>query len=222
MKDCLFPYFCASCGREGEWWCKTCRGNVTPFNSPLGRLPAEVVGGRPACPVGRGGLAVPLNKVTAFFSYSDNPPLEKLIREFKYDYVLDISELWKEVFSETRLVFPADAIFVPVPLHDKRHRARGFNQAAVLTEILSDIYYRPQIENNLRRIRATDQQAGMLREERLKNIAGAFEWAGDSKVPKHVVLVDDVFTTGATMEECAKVLRSNGAEYIEAVVLAHG
>ncbi len=196
----MFPFFCVSCGREGEWWCKDCRKEIKLF---------EVKG-------------TSFQKATALFSYSDNPPLEKLIREFKYNYVQNISDLWKEILSEARLVFSSDIVFVPVPLHEKRLRARGFNQAEILSRILSDIYHRPQIGNNLCRTKATLQQAGMTREERLKNILGAFAWVGDLKAPKHVVLVDDVFTTGATMEECAKVLRHHGAEHIEALVLAHG
>ncbi|MEK7625040.1 MAG: ComF family protein [Patescibacteria group bacterium] len=210
LKEYLFPRFCVSCGKEGEWWCRTCRGKITPFNfdSPLGR--------------GRGGLATSLDKLTALFHYTDNPALEKLIKDFKYNYVRDIDDLWTEILSDAKLTFATDAVFVPVPLHDRRLRERGFNQAAELSRILSKIYHRPERAGELRRVRVTSQQAGMTREDRLNNVAGAFAWVGEEVAPARVVLVDDVYTTGATMGECAKVLRANGAKYIEALVLAHG
>lgn len=163
-----------------------------------------------------------LQKAMALFSYSKNQPLEKLIREFKYDYVRDISDLWRQILADAQLKFSESVVFVPVPLHFRRLRQRGFNQAEELSGLLSEIYQRPQAENFLQRTKATLQQARMTREERLKNVADAFVWAGDSNSPEHVVLVDDVYTTGATMEECAKVLRQHGAKYIEALVLAHG
>ena len=200
LKDRIFPYFCANCGREGEWWCEECRGKIKPFSVS----------------------ASTIEKVTALFSYSDNKPLEKLIREFKYDYVRDIAELWREILRAAQLTFVSGVVFIPVPLHDKRLRERGFNQAEVLSRILSEIYQRPQLKNLLQRTKATSQQARMTREERLDNVAGAFAWTDSSKAPEHVVLIDDVFTTGATMEECAKVLRHHGTQYIEALVLAHG
>jgi ComF family protein len=110
---------------------------------------------------------------------------------------------------------------MPVPLHRKRLRQRGFNQALLLAHRMSEQYGIPLVFDNLERVRPTRPQVELSGEERVKNVTGAFALRFPKKVEdKHILVIDDVFTTGATMNECAGVLKSAGAEQVTACTLA--
>ncbi len=113
-----------------------------------------------------------------------------------------------------------DAI-VPVPLHVARLRWRGFNQAALLARPLARRCRLPMETLALRRIRPTTPQVGLGQVERRRNIAGAFAIRRRSSiVGRRILLIDDVYTTGATVEECARVLLEGGARLADVAVLA--
>lgn len=216
LKDFLFPIFCA-CGAEGVWLCQQCkrRINIRPFIF----YPAvsELYLG-----------------VLVFFSYVGNPNLSRLIVFWKYNFAEEIKSEWEWLLrqqvpflSEYWKKFDAQKVvyLVPVPLHSRRERERGFNQARVLANLLADVLQergtKVEVCEKLRRVRYTSQQARLTPTEREKNLPGAFAWDG-GWVPEQVVLVDDVFTTGATTRECARVLSFVGSKKIGVVVLAHG
>jgi len=112
-------------------------------------------------------------------------------------------------------------LIVPVPLHKSRERARGFNQAFELSKPLANMAQIPVLANLLSRVRPTKIQAGLSRRERRMNVAGAFVLSRSKTIEdKTVLLVDDVFTTGATLNECAKILRRNGARRVNVLTLA--
>ena len=108
---------------------------------------------------------------------------------------------------------------IPLPLADKRLAERGFNQSAVVAEGIAKKLRLPYAPRGLLKIRETPPQAGLGREARLKNVRGAFD-CGESIAGQHIAIVDDVMTTGATMSEAARVLKSAGASYISAWVIA--
>ena len=110
-------------------------------------------------------------------------------------------------------------LLVPVPLHPGRLRERGFNQSLLIARELSRITALPLAYNRLRRARDTGQQVGLKAAERKKNVSGAFtvDEPGFFK-GKKLLLIDDVITTGATLNECAKVLKKAGAEVIALTV----
>ena len=113
-------------------------------------------------------------------------------------------------------------LLVPVPLHPKRQRERGYNQSELLAKALSEKTGIPW-QNSLRRVRYTPHQTGMSREQRLKNLDGAFALRPGGNVQgKRVILVDDVFTTGTTIRHCAEILHKNGAARILGATLASG
>lgn len=107
--------------------------------------------------------------------------------------------------------------FTFVPMESKRKRKRGYNQAQALAEAVSSKTTTPCYPL-LEKIKSTPNQARLGREERLKNPVGAFKAVGN--VPNHVVLVDDVMTTGATASECAKILKRNGAKIVYLLTFA--
>ena len=114
-------------------------------------------------------------------------------------------------------------ILVPVPLHRKSKSRRGFNQSELLiTELLRRLDREVSV-NNLVRIQNTRSQIILSREERIKNVTNAFQVKNPELfVNKNVLLVDDVCTTGSTLNECARSLKSAGAQKVYGLVLAHG
>ena len=119
-----------------------------------------------------------------------------------------------------------NGILVPIPLDKKKFRARGYNQSEELAKELSEILKIPVLSDVLIKTKHTASQAELKKEEREKNILNAFATknCGTSDVPqfygKKVFLVDDVYTTGSTMEECAKVLQEAGAKSVWGICLA--
>jgi ComF family protein len=117
---------------------------------------------------------------------------------------------------------PADGI-VPIPLHPTRMRERGFNQAIVLAQALAKRLGLPIRKDLLIRHRPTEPQAGLSRAERLANVREAFRLHPDPWVRlKRILLVDDVYTTGATAEACARLLKQAGASTVTAAAIARG
>jgi len=112
---------------------------------------------------------------------------------------------------------------IPVPLHRQRLRQRGFNQALILAHGISERFSVPLLYDNLTRLRSTRPQVELSGHERTENVKGAFGLARPSEVrDKRILLIDDVFTTGATMNSCAKVLRRAGAKDVVALAVARG
>lgn len=112
-------------------------------------------------------------------------------------------------------------IIVPVPLHKKRLKERGFNQSLLLAREISKKHNIPIDYLNLKRIRWTEPQINLKGEERLKNVKGSFA-VENARVfkNKNILLIDDVYTTGATVKECSKVLKKTGAKGVFVLTLA--
>ena len=207
----IFPPRCVRCGLLGVFLCDDCR----PQLSKSGET-AE-------------------NGVIAAFDYHDSA-VRKPIHHLKYHNIRELAEPLAaemyEVFltvADDELIFNRGAgkIFViPVPLHKKRRRERGFNQA----EELAKYFCAPDPQNfQLRtdlvfKIKNTKPQAQQKkRAERLQNLRGAFTASTKKKIAgRTVVIIDDVVTTGATVREIKKLLLKNGARQVWAVVAAHG
>lgn len=221
--DLLFPKCCAGCGSEGSFCCPACRG----------RLAARA----PACPVcGKRNLSgvlcascsdkAALRGFLAPFSYRD-PLIRELIHTYKYDRARELSAFFASelvgFFNLYAIRLPRSAILVPVPLHRRRERERGFNQASLLALELGarlGLLVKPL----LKRARRTRPQVEMAdHAARRKNMAGAFRVSDhEAAAGASVVLVDDVATSGATLSEAARVLREAGAYTVWAIVIAKG
>ncbi len=163
-----------------------------------------------------------LDQVFAMSAYRHSPLLKKAIHTFKYRRIKEVSAvLQEELVRLLHSHFPLSfsAALCPVPLHIFRRFQRGFNQAEILARYLS-LKTGVPMHILLRRIRPTGHQAWRGKEERFRAVEGAFR-ASSKHVPKHVYVVDDVFTTGATLEECARILKLAGAERVEGIVLAY-
>lgn len=147
--------------------------------------------------------------------------LREAIHQYKYRPCRSLGKplgMW--MAGNIRLTEGLDLI-MPVPLHKKRLRHRGFNQALLLASPISKQFNIPLCFDNLVRIRPTRPQVELSGEERIKNVRGAFAVKRPDLVGgKIVLLVDDVFTTGATLNECAAVLKKAGATAVNALTLA--
>jgi ComF family protein len=110
---------------------------------------------------------------------------------------------------------------LPVPLHTRRLRERGFNQALLLAQGISERFAIPLVFDSLERTKFTRPQVELVGRDRMKNVSGAFALRYPHVVHgKRVLLIDDVFTTGATMNECSRVLKLAGAQSVTALTLA--
>ena len=148
-------------------------------------------------------------------------PLREAIHQFKYSYVQELAEPLSEMLISfwQQNPFPVRAI-VPVPLHARRLRERGYNQATLLAQRLGIAVKLPVYARVLRRTRYTMSQARLGPRERRRNVQGAFSCVGSDVHQKGVVLIDDVFTTGATLQACSLALREGGAASVWALTIA--
>lgn len=148
-------------------------------------------------------------------------PLREAIHIFKYRPCLSLGpHLGTWMASGLRLVSEVDCV-MPVPLHVSRLRHRGFNQSLILAHKVAGSHGLSLSYDNLVRIRPTRPQVDLSVEERHKNVIGAFSLRRPSEVEgRRILIVDDVFTTGATMNECASVLKLAGAQSVIALTLA--
>lgn len=224
--DLLFPIECFGCGQEGKWLCAECFQKI-PINTAA------------ICPFCRG--ISPLNMVCPrcqrkfhldgiwIASDYENEVLQEMIKALKYRFAETLEEPLGRIlinFLETNRIFANfsdEIILAPVPLHRRRFLERGFNQASLLSEQVSNHFHLPLEKKVLERCRYTMPQVDLEEAARQTNIAGAFLCRQPEKINKKIViLTDDVLTTGATMEECAKALKQSGAKQVWGLALAKG
>ena len=240
--DVLFPPVCRLCEqplpfgeRHGleEWFCRVCRANLPRLEAPFCQVCGEAFDGSITGPFRCGNCT---GRRFAFefaiAGYRADGPVRELVHRFKYgrDITLRhaLAALLGEALEDPRLV-PEDLsrwLLVPVPLHPSRERDREFNQSWELCRRLAQ-KTGLQALNALARVRRTDSQASLDRVGRLRNLRGAFALASRRAAraikDRPVLLVDDVFTTGATTHACARTLRQDGgAQKVVVITVARG
>src|SRR5437588_289491 len=220
--DILFPPQCAGCKRGGTVLCSSCMAQFVPVMPPLCQrcgAPLSTLGLCQRCqyhPLGLSGLR-------AVSTYQE--PLRSCIHALKYDGNTRLAEplggLLAQAFSYYGL--QADAI-IPVPLHSERQKQRGYNHAHLLAEVCAAQVNVSLLEDMVIRYRATPAQVGLTASERLQNVAGAFRcsraFATGALYGRRILIIDDVYTTGATLEACAEPLFAVGAREVWGLVLA--
>lgn len=215
LLDFIYPPLCLLCHQRldnGEdFVCPNCSSLLKP--SARLTIPAEQAGSQLLHPCW-------FTQSTAFFSYT--PELQKIIHAFKYQGLSRLDAFFeKEILKRWEGIFLEGDCLVPVPLHSARLRERGFNQSEVLGRLFSRHIGLPCDAGILERVRYTEQQAKLNAEERRRNVQGAFRVRSrESLMHRHLVLVDDVLTTGSTLNECARVLVEAGASRIDVLTLA--
>jgi competence protein ComFC len=226
LLEIFFPKFCFRCQREGSYLCQDCLATLDVLENVFclcqnpSRLP--LVGKCRKC------TSLHLNGLYFAVSYK-NSLVKTLIHQFKYEpYIKELANsLALLIITHFNLIqkefSPENHILVPVPLTKNKLKKRGFNQSEEIAKKLSRNLNISVVADCLIKEKETSAQMELAREERLKNIKGAFSVLNPEKIRgKKILLVDDVYTTGATMEECARVLKRAGAQEVWGVAVARG
>ena len=188
--ETVFPAFCFGCRKEGAFLCSCCFSTLAVQGEGFKK---DV-------------FCSSLDGVYSCFDYEENHLMQKLIHAFKYDFVQDLSVPLGQLLGRgLRTTSVRDAVLCPVPLHPKRLKWRGFNQSALLANVISQEIGLP-VSPLLTRIRFQKPQMDLSRAERLENVQRAFALSQDVSSVSHVILVDDVGTTLSTLECCATIL----------------
>jgi len=213
----ILPGSCLLCGADsqGSLLCPPCTDDLPRLSSALCPICADQTTHGERC--GACLRETPyFERTIALFRYDF--PADRIVHALKYGHQLAVAAWGAQGISERIGTAHYDWI-IPLPLHPERLRERGFNQSAEIAKALGNRTKIPVDRSNVLRTRATTPQADLPHKARHKNVRGAFECRADFS-GKHVLLIDDVMTTGATANECARVLKLHGAAEVTVAVIA--
>jgi ComF family protein len=225
--DVALPQLCPACRAAvvGEGLCAPCWSRLSfiappycarlgipfPFDPGPGTLSIEAMSDPPA-----------YNRARAAVRFEETA--RTLVHALKYGDRLDLAPIMGRWMANAGRELTADAdLLVPVPLHWRRQWSRRFNQSALLADVVAKASGLKVAHRALKRVKPTPQQVGLARAERAVNVQGAFRLrhAGQSEVKgRRLILVDDVLTSGATLEACARTLLRAGAAQVDVLVFA--
>lgn len=223
--DALFPRFCLGCRKEGTMWCDQCASNWWPVVWRVGCPFCGRHGSAWTCVQCRSDMY--LDGLSVFASYR-NPVVREAIVEWKYRSDREYESVLYSWLTRAQMsLCPPflDFVLAPVPLHVRKRRLRGFDQAGVMTDWLAQLFSQPAYDllirqyANISQAQRVDRSLGSL--DGLFVMNPAFILFGDP-VPERVVLCDDVFTSGATMDAAARCLKEVGVKHVWGIVIAKG
>jgi len=219
LTDLFLPKRCLSCGQEGGYLCSHCRKTIWPlsdFICPVCEKQSFLGQTHPYCQT-----KYSLDGLVSFFPYKGL--MRTAIGKLKYKFITDLAEdlfvLMKNVvrtknqFKWLKRFFPKNkTILIPIPLYWQRENWRGFNQSKLLGEKLADYFHWQLRDDILIRQKATQAQVELRARQRQKNIQRAFKIKPNIQISQDskILLFDDVWTTGSTLKEAAKVLKKAG------------
>ncbi|MEI7928315.1 MAG: ComF family protein [Verrucomicrobiales bacterium] len=236
LLDLIYPPSCALCSealRDGRSLCSPCREGLPRLADPFCRVCGEgfdgQIDGAFECPNCRDlSFAFEFARPALFYDERTMGLIHRLKYSREVHLARELGSLAAEAFEDPRL---AEAMsgnwpLVPVPLHHSRFQHRHFNQSAEIARVLAMATGLPLLKA-LKRTRRTETQTRLSRAQRLANLRGAFAMSGSglkfsAAKPAGAVLVDDVFTTGSTVHECARVLRRAGVQKVIVVTVMRG
>ena len=216
--DLLYPPLCGGCAKKGIRWCENCRKSITPIPEPICEicgLPQPRAGICPSCEQTR-----PAYQALRSWAVFEGP-IRKALHQIKYRQDLGLGDsLAAEMFDfVNRLNWQIDLV-IPVPLGKKRFRERGYNQVGLFARPLALAKEWKYASHSLKRVRETISQVGLSADERENNVRSAFVANAKRVAGQNVLVVDDVSTTGATLNSCAKALINGGAREVYALSIA--
>jgi len=216
--DWIYPPYCGGCGRLGVRWCEACQQSVSIICPPICTICGQVQNTNGLCL--RCQRARP--NFTALRSYASfEGGLRKAIHRLKYSRDLGLGEVLARSMIELldHLGWVID-IIVPVPLSLDRLKERGYNQASLLALPMAMCLGLPYQPQALTRIKETRSQVGLSVELRQQNVAGAFRATTRCVQGKSILVVDDVATSGATLDACAVALKEADSSHVYGLTLA--
>ena len=218
--DVLFPKKCVECQKPGQFVCFDCISKISKVMTPICQKCGKITQSGQYCSSCRS--SVELTGVMVACDYSAGPTKE-MIHHLKYSGFVELSEALAELLVEKiKQSKKIKFVVVPVPMDQKKEIERGFNQSELMARYISK---KLGLKGGLalEKTKRTPAQMKLKRTERLKNLAGVFECVDRGLVKgKNILLVDDVMTTGTTLNECAKELRKAGARQVWGAVVARG
>ncbi|VBB46828.1 Phosphoribosyltransferase [uncultured Paludibacter sp.] len=217
--DLLFPNLCVTCGEslvKGESFiCLKCLNEVPKTNFHL-QKENEVEK--------RFWGKVPVEKATSYFFFEKGSKFQHLLHELKYKGNKEIGEILGKYAAAELLqneAYNSVDLIVPVPLHPKKEAKRGYNQSEWICKGISAVFNKPLIVNNLIRSKETETQTKKSVYERFENMQDIFEVKNPAEFNgKHILLVDDVLTTGSTLEACIQALQKSKNVKVSVFTLA--
>jgi ComF family protein len=216
--DFLYPRQCEVCGRllnDGEiMMCSWCMLGLprTGFHLRADNPVAALFWGR-----------VYIANAASWFHFNKGSSYQKLIHKLKYEGRKDIGLILGKfyAFELRETCFSGTDLIIPVPLHPRKERKRGYNQSELIASGISEVFNRPLLIGNLIRQAFTETQTKKSRFDRYLNMEGRFLVTDGTEVSgKHILLVDDVVTTGSTLETCAQVLLDAGCKSVSILTIA--
>ncbi len=221
LLDWLLPRTCLLCGANGCGGLDLCDGCRRELPWLVTACP------RCAEPLPAAALCGPCQLHPPPFHAAAMPlryeaEVERLVQGFKFHRQLAAGRTLALLLAEhlESAALPLPAALVPVPLNRRRHYRRGYNQAELIARILGRRFGLPVIADRLYRSRATTPQSELAKSARRQNVKGAFACRPGPWPGRHIALIDDVVTTGATVAECARVLKRTGVKHIQVWALA--
>ncbi len=230
--DFLFPKECLLCKKEGSHLCQKCLQSIGYRETSCPNCNKTNSSGE-FCQECKKHFS--LKGVLIAGNFNDKN-LEKLIKNYKYKFIKELGEKLGmflfyfltnkveanpiiEKLKPQRGFRIKDYLIVPLPLSKKRFRWRGFNQSEILAKFIQE-KLNSKLSLDLIKNKNTMAQAKLDQEERKNNLKNCFEWKGKKLNDEKIIIVDDVYTTGTSLNEAAKVLKENGAKEVWALVLA--
>ncbi len=221
LLDWLFPKRCVGCGRFGDYFCQQCLVQIKLLEKqfcPICERPAYKGKTHPSC-------LGPYTIDGIFSVFTFTSPLKEAIYSLKYRYNSDLAnklvKLLTQNLGELGFIVSGETVLVPVPLHPRRLKWRGFNQAQLLAEKLASRVGLVCLSGSLVRVKDTQPQVKLQGKQRRQNVFQAFRVVDPKLVQgQQIVLIDDMRTTGATLRNCATSLKRAGAKSVWGLTLA--
>ncbi len=219
LLDLIFPISCIICQKGEKYLCDECKEKIiikrgddfSSYRDPC-KTKDELDGLWISSDYQNKVLAILIKKLKYSFNKKLAPILGGLIIDF-----IKKNKLNKNNYLFNNL---KNLIIIPVPLHKNKKKFRGFNQSELLAEIISKKFNLSMNTKNLIRHKNTKAQAKLNKKQRQVNVKNAFSWTGNNLKNKNIILVDDVSSTRSTLNNCAKVLKTNDAQVVWGLVLA--
>lgn len=217
--DILFPKKCVSCQANGTDFCKSCQELLSYINLPVCQICGSTLTIKP-CPVCQNRHLKYLDTLRSVALFVDGP-LRVAIHYFKYYNRRSLKKFFASLLVQCYQTHQLQTdIIVPVPLHPSRLKERGYNQSVLLAQEVSLLLQQPLNTKSLIRYRYTQTQTQLNFIQRQENVTDAFQCVDQQLADQSILLIDDVATTGATLEACARVLKQSKVKAIHGLTLA--
>ena len=218
--DLLFPKYCVGCKKIGSYLCFECKNKLEIIkvqNCPVCGHKSITGTTHPLCK-----KRYSLDGSTSIFNYKN--PIKQAVHQIKYRLIKDEIKTFTDfMLQNLPNNFPKFDLIIPIPLHPKKLKERGFNQSEEIAKIISQNLKITLAINILTRTRYTAPQFNLKSQERIKNIKNAFSITNPEQIKnKKILVIDDVATTYSTLNEAASILKKSGASFIWSLTLAHG